>query len=214
MSVWVAFPTANSHRAGRAAEAWSERGYRVAIAADDSTHASPRADLLLCGSPYAGYFRTSNALCKAILATDPGLVAVVCAADDMLPDPRRTADEIGAEYVERYPTGLGVMQPTGDDLPGTDRICGSPWVGREWILTAYGGLGPLPPDYFHFFGDEQLRVDATARGLLWDRPDLTQRHEHWTRAGAPPKTEYQQRNSDAFWAADKRAFKRAMGELP
>jgi hypothetical protein len=41
----------------------------------------------------------------------------------MLPDPR-PAQEIAEAFLARFPDGFGVLQPTGDTMDGTDRICG------------------------------------------------------------------------------------------
>lgn len=91
---------------------------------------------------------------------------------------------------------FGVMQPTGDrwgdsDLSRAhhgndrgayiDRICGSAWLGREFCKRVNQGRGPLWPEYFHMFVDEELQAVAEKLGILWQRPDLTQIHHHWGR---------------------------------
>ena len=80
------------------------------------------------------------------------------------------------------------MQPTGDrwmvhkdGTAASDRICGSPWMGREFIERINGGAGPFWPEYFHFFCDEEMKQVAEQLGILWQRRDLTQKHEHWQR---------------------------------
>jgi hypothetical protein len=80
------------------------------------------------------------------------------------------------------------MQPCGDDWADAkgriiERIAGSPWMGREWCLRAFGGRGPLWGDFFHMFADEHLQACAKRLGVFWQRRDLTQRHEHWQRPG-------------------------------
>lgn len=78
---------------------------------------------------------------------------------------------------------LGVMQPTGDRFAGgcIDRICGSPWMGREFCERAYNGNGPLWPEFKHMFVDEHLQNVALKLGILWQRRDLTNFHDHITR---------------------------------
>lgn len=87
---------------------------------------------------------------------------------------------------------FGVMQPTGDRwgehdiIPGKtgayiDRVCGSPWMGREFCRRMYQGQGPLFSGYFHMFEDEELQCVAQKLGVLWQRRDLTQHHRHWAR---------------------------------
>lgn len=209
MSVWVVFPTCNAERAHAAVGKWRVQGYKVAVLIEDVFDSDflPDLELLLQVPMYPGYFRACNALAKAVMAIDPKAVAVVCAADDMEPDPDVRADDIGEEYAERFPDGYGVMQPIGDDLDGTDRIAGSPWCGRGWVRDAYEGEGPLCPAFMQFFADELLMHDAVALEKFWSRPDLTQRHLHWTREGSDGKTKYQAENSDKYWAVDQRTFK-------
>ena len=92
----------------------------------------------------------------------------------------------------------GVMQPTGDrwgDSPASrqrfgenrgayiDRVCGSAWIGREFAKRMYGGKGPLWPEYTHMYPDQELQEVALKMGVLWQRRDLTQFHNHWGRQG-------------------------------
>ncbi len=78
---------------------------------------------------------------------------------------------------------FGVMQPTGDRFAGgsIDRIAGSAWMGREWCLRINQGKGPLWPEYFHMFEDEELQNVATKLGVFWQRPDLIHKHMHFQR---------------------------------
>jgi len=62
-----------------------------------------------------------------------------------------------------------------------DRICGSPWLGREFCRRVNGGTGPLHEGYFHNFADEELQHVARKLGVLWQRRDLVQTHRHWSR---------------------------------
>jgi hypothetical protein len=131
----------------------------------------------------------------------------IIGGDDVFPDPDHSAEEIAAQcrdyFSERnLPTGdhgwedstYGVMQPTGDrwgEDPTNpnprvrsayiDRVCGSAWIGREFARRVNQGRGPLYPEYFHMYVDEELQAVATKLGVLWQRPDLTQIHQHWGR---------------------------------
>jgi hypothetical protein len=62
-----------------------------------------------------------------------------------------------------------------------DRICGSPWLGREFCRRVNGGTGPLHEGYFHNFADQELQEVARSLGVLWQRRDLVQTHQHWAR---------------------------------
>lgn len=83
---------------------------------------------------------------------------------------------------------FGIMQPTGDRWaddrgPYIERICGSPWLGREWCRRGHQGAGPLHPDFRHMYVDECLQNVAMQLGILWQRPDLIHLHQHWGRSG-------------------------------
>jgi hypothetical protein len=65
-----------------------------------------------------------------------------------------------------------------------DRICGSPWMGREFCRRMYHGAGPLYNGFYHNFADEHLQCVARKLGILWQRRDLIHRHEHWARQQA------------------------------
>ncbi len=132
---------------------------------------------------------------------------------------------VGGSMTERaswYRT-FGVMQPTGDrwgdhephlGQPGSsyiDRVCGSPWMGREWCLRINQGHGPLWPEYYHMGEDEELQAVSTKLGVLWQRRDLTHYHRHWARArkDASDMPEFLKRaNSGEHW----REYKKLLGE--
>jgi len=194
--VWYAIPSANPARAQSCLAKWRARGYKTAVFLDAGV-GGVDADLVV-SAEYPGYFAAVN-----LLAHEIGEQAdiLVTGGDDIFPDERHTAVEIGREFYARFPDGFGVMQPIGDPLPGTDRICGSPWLGRGWLTRAYGGAGPLHPNYIAFFGDEELHHVAKLHGCLWQRPDLVQHHAHYSREGGPPIESYQMGNQ-RYWAAD------------
>lgn len=202
--VWVVWPSASEERHNKAAAAWQGRGYKVGVLVDGKHKITNplHSGVFLRVPAYPGYFRSVNALIHAAFVLKASVV--VAAADDMLPDQKRTAEEIAMQFFKRFPSGMGIMQPIGDDLDGTDRICGSPWIGRRFCEEYYFGQGPYYP-YMQFYGDEELFEVARRDGLLYQDRDVCQRHEHWTRSGAASKTAYQVSNQQ-FWNTDKRIF--------
>jgi hypothetical protein len=110
---------------------------------------------------------------------------------------------------------FGVMQPTGDrwgesepwarqQFPNApayiDRICGSPWMGREFCRRMYQGNGPLFEGYQHMYVDEELQCVAQSLGILWQRTDLIHYHNHWGRKdGAVPPEFLKDANSQEHW---------------
>jgi hypothetical protein len=127
-----------------------------------------------------------------------------------------------------YPATFGVMQPTGDrwgDSPQArqrygqergayiDRVCGSAWIGREFARRVNRGNGPLWPQYFHMFVDEELQEVATRLGVFWQRRDLIHLHRHWGReqgnrpANAAKMPEHLKKANDGF-AESRELFNR------
>ena len=211
MQIWYAIPSANVERATRCFASWRARGFRTAVLLDPGAEAPPNAHLVLRPDTYRGYFASINQL-AAVIARQHKTDIVIAGGDDMFPDPRFTAEELARQFFARFPDGFGVMQPTGDDLAGTTQICGSPWFGHGWLKRAYRGRGPVCGKYRAFFGDEELKIIAEKLGVLWQRPDVTQRHDHWVRPGGPPKQRYQVEN-DRHWPRDQTLFeqRRAAG---
>ncbi len=113
---------------------------------------------------------------------------------------------------------FGVMQPTGDrwgddafsrarwpDAPAMiDRICGSPWIGREFATRINGGAGPWWPEYHHNWADEEMQNVAQSLGVLWQRRDLTHYHDHARRKGGPWQAH--QKHFDADYTRMKPLF--------
>lgn len=201
IDIWYAVPSANKERCEGCFGLWKDRGYKTAVLIDKGRSAPKNADLVVEADPYPGYYGSFIQLCRAI---GPGAQIVITGGDDILPDPRE-AQEIGEEFLERFPDGFGVMQPLGDNMPGGETICASPWVGYGWIKRAYRGNHPVWPGYIAFFGDQELREVSKKLGVLWQRYDVNQYHHHWSRPGGPQKLDYQSRN-DGFWAADEKLY--------
>jgi hypothetical protein len=147
---------------------------------------------------YPGYAKACNWLTRAAFELDSSCNWVVCAGDDTEPDMNRKPEEIAVEcalhFSEHVDHALpelikrsctfGVMQPTGHRWgdargPYIDRVCGSPWIGREFARRMYQGTGPYWPEYTHMGVDEELQEVAIKYGVLWQRPDLIHLHRHW-----------------------------------
>jgi hypothetical protein len=182
MRIVYAIPTANPDNAKKCFEAWKDMGYETFalfnnMPVNEAKHVE--VDNFTYGTFYMGWGRSINAMCRDPRIKDADFV--VSGGDDMYPDPDHTAQEIGEQLLDHFGGTLGVMQPHGDDWAGTVRICGSPWLGKEFRENMNNGIGPMWPEYYHFYADEELYETSKLLGLLWCRDDLSQRHEHWSR---------------------------------
>lgn len=226
---------------------WRKQGYKIALWRDMLTPGvtpspfivSGLADFVMEDFVYPGYAKAVNALIAEVMRRDPHAEWFVIGGDDTEPDPNRSAELIGIDCKMHFydatatprDNGLiggpdrlwtetfGVMQPTGDRFAegSIDRICGSAWLGREFCRRAYGGNGPLWPEFTHMFEDEHLQCVAQKLGILWQRPDLTHFHRHFMRANDGPnshaiKTETPPHlvkwNTSEHWAQSKAIFER------
>lgn len=187
MSIWVSIPTAREH--GGTLPLWKARGYCVAAFLDAGSVPLACADLCVVDK-YISFTNSVNHLIRLVAAKDPEAQWFVVAGDDIDPD-AHAPEEIAKECVEHFSGTFGVMQPTGDRwciMDGTcasERVCDSPWIGREYALRANQGQGAYCEAYFHFFCDEELHEVAKQYDLLWHRPDLYHTHHHWSREGKP-----------------------------
>lgn len=155
-------------------------GYRIAVLQDRERFEAP-ADVIVTADRYPGWGATVNRLFREVVTE--ACPVIVSGGDDMLPDPDHSAGELAEQFIERFAGTFGVMQPTGDEFEQTGTICGSPWLGRAWMERMYRGHGGMPECYVHNWADEELYWVAKCSGRLWQRPDLTQRHEHFRRRG-------------------------------
>jgi hypothetical protein len=201
MNPFVVFPSAKSPDAcDPVLKAWREKGWKCAVFRDEGQE-RVGAEYVLWGE-YKGYPQAANALCKFILKEEFDLHWICCAGDDMYPPDLcawRIVDQCTAHFGEG---GFGVMQATGDE--GSDRICGAPLVGRDFVLRFNGGAGPFWPEYHHYFADEELHDVTLDLGLLWQRPDLRIRHDHYTRTGLPQPS--YMLKATARWGQDQTLF--------
>ncbi len=194
--VWLTIPSAKAPAEAQACvDLWQSRRYSVALWRDQDD--AVECDMKMIGK-YPGYAIACNSLIKGVMQMDEGAAWFICAGDDIEPDMTKTADEIAAECEAHFGGTFGVMQPTGDGH-GIDTICGSAWIGREWVKRMYGGQGPLWHAYTHCFVDNELQEVAKLSGAFWQRPDLTQRHRHWSFEGKVMPSYLAEANSPQHW---------------
>lgn len=200
----------------RRMQKWSDQGYHIVLQRDPGEgRGFPYFIHEVIERPYLGYPEAVNFLAARSLTMDPECQWIVCAGDDTDCDMAHTSDEIAAQcigYFAESPTKgrgdwsaadyrragtFGVMQPTGDrwaDTQGViiERIAGSPWLGRSWCARINQGRGPLWPEYFHNWADEELKLVAEKLGVYWMRPDIIHYHEHSMRQPGGQWQEHQQ----------------------
>lgn len=227
MSVWLTIPSARPideirERLGR----WRAMGYKISLWRNGPHRhddVSALADWVTVTEEYAGWGASINELARAVFALDDSCDWIVGGGDDTDPDPTRTADEIATQCSLHFDGTFGCCQPTGDrwgaDEPWAlarfpeapayiDRICGSPWIGREFARRMNSGNGAFWPEYPHMFADEELQAIAQKLGVLWQRPDLTHHHEHPRRDGVQRTPDFAQEIYSApHWVASEALFK-------
>jgi hypothetical protein len=183
--VWFAIPSASPDKCRAVLPIWKKMGYRIAVLQGPNRADIP-ADICVWTDSYVGWAHSVNFLCKEVVPASCQIV--VTGGDDMLPDPNHTADELAEQFLNRFPNTFGVMQPHGDEYLASRRYCGSPFLGRAWIDTMYAGAGPFFGNYFHNWADNELYWVARGLGALWERPDLSHFHDHFTRSGRTQPT--------------------------
>jgi hypothetical protein len=190
MAIWYAVPTMKQPGDWSSLPKWRQRGYRLAVFQDQGRPPLD-ADLHIFDY-YRGYADAVNRLCRLVLEQDRSAQVVITGGDDIDPDPVVLPDFVEEQMLAHFQGSFGVMQPCGDrwmenedGACACERVLESPWMGREWIERINGGQGPIWPEYFHFFEDEEHFEVAKQMGRLWLRRDLIQYHHHWSREGRP-----------------------------
>lgn len=228
MSCWFTIPSCRpKHEAEDCFRRWKDLGYKIAILRQGEPIASHLVDLQIPTEHYMGWPTSTNLLCKSVLAEDPMMRWSVAGGDDYWPTDR-PAPNIGFECFEYFDGTYGVMQPTGDRWGDNessratfgqnrgaiiDRVAGSPWMGREWCERAYQGNGPMFDGYHHIYADEELQAVAEQQGVFWQRPDLTQYHDHPSRKeGGPGYMAYLQGHLAPLYSPDAWHAARALFE--
>jgi len=203
--VWLIMPVVNEDLCRANVPRWLAQGYHVCLLQDRTRFDVPGTMILQPWSHYAGYAFSVNFATRELQRH--GLLGdvFVYAGEDMHPDPQRNAQEVAERYRTHYPDLNGIVQPTGDDLNGTDRICGSPIVGRDAFKEFNNGFGIFWPGYNHYFADEELFNVSLRHGRLVQDRDLMHYHDHWTRSGTPSKRPHHKLLEER-WANDKALF--------
>lgn len=155
-------------------------GYRVALMRQGERLG---CDLALYTSTYKGYAQSINTLVKHVLVVDKRADWLVIGGDDYWPSNDHNPATVALDCFIRFRSSFGVMQPTGDRYGNgyIDTAAASAWMGREWCERMYQGRGPLCEEYAHMFTDTELQEVAQKLGVFWQRRDITQYHDHWTR---------------------------------
>ncbi|MDX2118307.1 MAG: hypothetical protein SFY96_09015 [Planctomycetota bacterium] len=182
---YFAIPSACPERCRITLRAWREQGYGTAVLADAKSSAAESdfgADVVVRVDRYEGWPASVNFLCRQVVPRE--CPVVVTGGDDILPDPRHSCEQLVNEFLQRFPDTFGIMQARGDTFMAAHQYCGSPFIGRAWFERMYAGAGGLFSGYRHNYADNELQWLARGMGVLWDRPDLTQAHEHFSRAGS------------------------------
>jgi len=206
--VWVVWPTVHLEQSNKMIDIWHSFKYKIALLVNPpfTNQDFSEADIVVVQKKWLGFPTAINILCNVV----PGNIVVV-AGDDLYPDPNHLAEEIGSEFLERFPNTFGVMQPTGDKFGSYDKCAVSPWIGRSFIEKAYEGKGPYREEYFHYFSDQELQEYAIKMWAFEQRSDLIQYHDHWQRK------ENQKRpghliQAGVKWAKDKKIFQQRQQE--
>jgi hypothetical protein len=228
IALWLDNPT------GEGKEGFATKNTRWAWDIWQRRTNAPDCDLIASAEKYPGYAAAVNQLIRIVLCEALPISKdaewLVTGGDDVEPDANHSAEEIARQCSEYFdvpsaarfdtPT-FGVMQPTGDRYGADerhlgergsayiDRVCGSPWMGREFCRRMYGGRGPLCEEYFHMGEDEELQAVAMKLGVLWQRADLIHFHRHWARKNKSrddmPKF-LERANSPEEWQKYKQIF--------
>ena len=180
MSVWLAIPSVRPvEQVEPFFKLWRERGYKLALVRQNEP---VLADILIPTDTYLGYARSVNMLAVIIRAVDSKFEWLIAAGEDVEPVLDKLAQDIARECTENFKGTFGVMQPTGDRGGGgcIDNSSASAWIGKDFCRKMYGGRGPLCNNYSHYYVDTELQALAVEVGVHWQRPELTQKHDHWS----------------------------------
>lgn len=197
VKVLVAWPTIDEAIANKTAGKWKERGYDTAVLVEGNYTLQRNINHYIAGHEWKGFPHAANELCCQFhLLYD----IIVVGGDDLFPDTNFTAQEIGNQFLSYFNGTLGLMHPTGDRYGCVDIASVCPWIGANYIKLG----GPYFEGYYHYYCDAELQDVATQRGLFWQRPDLSQYHDHWGRTGQQRPKHLMTANS--CHAADKATY--------
>ncbi len=199
-------PTANPPQCTACFAAWRAQGWDC-FALVNKPAEIPNATGIFRVETYAGWGESINSMALDLADRYDWLAT---GGDDCFP-PDVPAEKIGWELWNHFGGTMGVCQATGDrwawDKNGTTSpICYAPFIGSEFAKRWNSGRGPIWPDYWHFFGDNELYETSRKAGLLLERPDWTVEHRHPAKTGVP-KQPYNFPH-EPRWAADCDLYER------
>lgn len=223
MIIFVAWPTTNVFRSNQNCRRWREAGYKVAVATDLPETVIKGIDAsvppMVSKTRYKSYYAAMNSLCHGLVQRYKADV-VIAAGDGIHPHPGIRGHDLAFAFKQKFPEGVGVMQPcAGAWAPNTtasgsqdwakhtmhatrrtDQRCESPWIGRK-LIEMTEGAGPWNPQYDQYFGDHELYDVMQRAECLWMNPQIHQNSEHWA-AGQVPIRDYQIKNYERSYEKD------------
>lgn len=215
MSVFYCIPSARAYDKSTLPQ-WKRMGYKIAVWRDQYDHAETAScDEVICG-PYPGYAVAVNSLAQRVFRHYPDVDWICTGGDDLGPDLCIPPDEIAMQCTHHFGGTFGCMQPIGDrweEKPGhvyAEQVCGSPWLGRDFVMRMYRGRGAFFPEYLHMFSDQELLHVARKHSALWQRPDLIHYHDHPLRksnaTAADIPAHMVKWNTEKHWRESKNLF--------
>lgn len=186
MSVWLLTPTVDAEKCGETFAKWKTAGYMTAAFVDAGAATPDHADVVVSAT-YCGYGAAINRLWEIVRRQ---ALIIIPGGDDLYPCTTRTVGELASDFFARFANGFGVMHLAQFDLSG-GASADHPWIGNAYASRVNGGRGPIWPEYWHWFNDQEAREVAERLGVFWRRPELGQLHDHWTLhdKGRPPHLE-------------------------
>ena len=191
MSVWVTIPSARPvAEVAKWAEAWRERGYKVALWRDqddldlllDLLTQDPTGNTypgyavcawehavcaLQWSKVYPGYAVAVNRLIADIIERDPDAEWFIAAGDDVFPDPNHTAEEIAEECEDHFRrVGREItnsLSTFGVMQPTGDRWGENPNHARPDMRSAY--IDRIAGSAW--YGREYCKLVNQGKGPLW-----------------------------------------------
>ena len=238
MRLCAVWPSINPKRSNETARLWIGQGYQVAIMTNGYMPVKAfLATVTGTAAEYKGYYQSVIVL--AHMAIKEGRADVIIFAGDRISPPMHArAWQLGATFAAKFPNGYGVMQPMAAQwkptisglsareemsapnrrmhaTPPSAERCESPWIGRRFVTEVYNGNGPYCSDYGQYFGDVELYEVARRMGVLWQRTDVVQEFDHWSKPGGPSMEDYQQANFDRWYEKDLATYRaRRYKEFP
>jgi hypothetical protein len=215
---YVCFPSADPTKGHACALEWLTAGYIPMVMADLGPWVGTHGAIsnlpykaIQERYPFPGYYRVINEVVD--WAFKDGAHLVTCIGDDMGP-PKQGAEFHSTRFLSRFPSPVepGLMQCTGDrqgsQIEGrvaAERICGSPTFNRGWNDRAFQGHGPFGDYGFKsFYCDEMLYEVGRKLGVLYQEPELSIDHKHWSFLRS--KKEWWHEKAQKNWTYDKELF--------